>query len=427
MLQRFLLCGVLCWCAGALSAAVEVSTEVATVLTAAREAASPAQALTVLAAYTGKPHALIDLAVAQAHHRLISDGPEGERAAHRSAAAAAYASALQRDTTLRAAHWGLARLAAEVDDWAQASQHAAAALDSATASAAELHFAAHAALRIGDRRLAASLVDMALVRFPTDEAVRRLDLALLVEAGRTEAARSAALDLLDRSPGDSAVWLQLARASQDSGRTAESLAALEAALACDPANRSLRRRLAEGFLINGWPQAALPHVAQLMGEPAPSDAEADASLVELAVRCAVDAGELTRARAWLAAVPEGQRTRTQRLLLARVAVEQADATAAAAALEALIALGESDPGVLAWAGELAEHRGDQAQAAAFYSQAMTGSGPAADAARLRLAALRLRQGQIDEASVLIDAHLAAHPDDATARSLRAVVERRRSP
>jgi predicted Zn-dependent protease len=413
-----------------LSAAVEVPLDVATALKAAQDAPAPDKALVALAAYAGPAHPLIDLAMAQAHHRLATEGPEGERSGHRRQAGKDYEAALQLDPELRPARWGLARLAADEEDWKQASALASAGLDANQATAGELEFAANAALRAGDRRLAAALVDAALVRYPRDDVLRRVDLALLVDAGRNAEARSAALDLLDRVPTDRDLWLHLARADQTTGHEAESLAALEAALSCDgggdaKAERALRRRLAEGLLASGWPQAALPHFIGLMGEPLSTESLADAPLVEIAVRCASEAGDLVRAHAWIEAVPAKARTRGEQLLAARIAVEQGDTTAAAAALDALVGLGESDPGVLAWAGELAETRGEEARAAAFYGQAMAGSGKAADAARLRLAALRLRQGLLDDAATLIDAHLARNPDDVTARSLRAALDLRR--
>lgn len=415
-------CSLLLLLASALSAAVTVPAEVATVLSSAQDAATPEQALAALAAYRGQPHALIDLAIAQAHHRLLRSGPEDQRDAHRRAATQAYSAALERDSGLRPARWGLAQLAADLEDWANASRWASEALDANQANASEWQFAAHATLRAGDRRLAAALISTALMRFPGDQPLRRLDLALLIEGDRYAEARLAVLDLLDRAPGDRDLWQHLAHLAQATGREDEALAAIEAALGCDAGNRVLRRSLADRFLARGWPQAALPHYTALMDEPQSS---ADALLVELAARCAAEARELTQARAWIAAVPEQQRSRGQHLLAARLAVEQGDAPAAATALDALVALGEADPRVLAWAGELAESRGEETRAAAFYGQAMAGDGPGADAARLRLAALRLRQGLLEEAATLIDTYLQRHPDDASARRLRLLVEQRR--
>lgn len=411
--------------AGSLSAAVEVSADVATVLRAAEGAGSPEQSLAVLTAFHGTPHALIDLAVAQAHHRLALNGPDDQRHDQRLAAHAAYTSSLERDSSVRPARWGLARLAAEAEDWKTASTLASAALDPAQATAAEFAFAVNVAVRAGDRRLAGALIDHALMRFPDDDALRRLDLALLEDAKRHADARTAALDLLDRTPGDADVWMHLARANQQSGNTAEALAALEAAVACRPDDRAVRRRLADSFLIEGWPLAAFPVYRTLVGQPPSAEALADASLMDMACRCAVDADQRDIAQTWLNAVPEAQRSRTQRVLMARLAVQRGDTATAATALDALVALGETDPGVLVWAGALAEANGDQTRAAALFSQAMAGTSGAAEAAGLRLAALRLRQGLLDEAATLIAAYLVRHPDDATARSLRFALDLRR--
>jgi predicted Zn-dependent protease len=191
------------------------------------------------------------------------------------------------------------------------------------------------------------------------------------------------------------------------------LAALEIALIAKPDDPILRRQLAQTQWSAGLPQAALATIAPLLDDP-----PADPALVELAARIAGDAGDFARGRAWLAAVPADTRTRSQRLLAARLALEAQDPVSATAALKELIALGERDAAVLTWAGQAAEQANDQAAAESFYAQAVhSGASPAT--ASLRLVALYLKQKRSDDAQSLLASHLAKHPDDGQAKALLA--------
>lgn len=378
----------------------------------------PAEALLRFAAYKGPEHAMIALVRGQARWRLSQDAqaPEARRAAL-AEAEADFAAALKLDPELRQAHLGLAQCAAARDDWHAASRAVAAAFEPGRSDRGLVIFLAQAAQRAGDWRLATLAAQEGILRFPDDDALRRVELSVLANAGRGEDARQAVLALLARNPDDVELWNHLAWAAHATGREDESLAAREAALAVRPDDRILRRRLAEAQLGRGLPQAALATVAPLLGERPDHAALSDAGLMQLACRAASDAGEPARARAWLAAVPEAARNRDLRLLDARLAVQAGDPAAAAAALEALIALGEGDPGVLTWAASLAEQRGDAARAEALLLRAIAAEGGAA--ASLRLAALYIRQDRRDEAAGILATHLAKHPEDAQARALQA--------
>jgi hypothetical protein len=402
----------------------KVTAEIAALLgeTAKEE---PAAALKRIAEYKGEGHPLITLTRAQLRWRLALDAKdEATVKAQRAAAEQDFAEALKQDPGLRQAHLGLAQCAAAREDWPAACREAAAGIDQASAGKAEITFMAHAALRAEDWRLAAIAVQQGILRFPDDTQLRRIELAVLMNAGRGEDVRQAVLALLAKEPRDAELWRQLAWAAQDTRREDEALAALEAAVLLKPDDRTLRRALADTQLARGLPHAALANLRPLVGEPASAAALADPALMLGATRAAAEAGELTQARAWLAAVPEQERTRPLRLQAARLAVQAEDPAAAATALEALIALGEQDAGVLAWAGSLAETRGDHARAEALYLKASGSEGPAASAASLRLVALYLRQERVDEARSTLATHLAKRPDDVQARALQAQLERR---
>ncbi len=403
----------------------KVTAEIAALLTeTAKE--EPAAALKRIADYKGEAHPLITLTKAQMHWRLALDAKdEGAIKTQRDAAEKSFAEALKQDPTLRQAHLGLAQCAAAREDWTTACREAAAGIDQATAGKTEVTFLAHAALRAEDWRLATIAVQQGILRFPDDLTLRRIELAVLMNAGRGEDVRQAVLALLAKDVNDAELWRQLAWAAQDTHRDDESLAALEAAVLLKPDDRALRRALAEAQLARGLTHAALASVRPLIGQPPTAAVLADAALMLTASRAAAECGELAQARAWLDAVPEKGRSRPLRLQAARLAVQANDGAAADTALTALIALGEHDAGVLAWAGSLAESRGDAARAEALYLKASGSDTPASSAASLRLVALYLTQERLDEARSTLAAHLAKRPDDQHARALQAQLDRRK--
>lgn len=402
----------------------EVTADQAKLLTEVAKA-EPAAALTLLTAYKGEAHPLITLTLAQTYWRLASEAKdETATRGHRDAAEKSYAEALKQDPTLRQAHLGLAQCAAAREDWTTASREAAAGIDPTLSDRGEVTFLAHAALRAQDWRLAGLAAQHGILRFPDDVTLRRIELSVLQHAGRAEDVREGVLALLAKDPGDVELWRHLAWSAQETKRDDEALAALEAAVMLKADDRSLRRALAESQLAHGLPQAAFVTVKVLIGQPPIQTALDDDALMVTASRAAAEADELTQGRAWLDAVPEAKRSRALRLQAARLAIQAGDQAAAAGALEALIALGEQDASVLAWAGSLAETRGDLARAEALYLKASGAESGAASAASLRLVALYLKQERIEDARSTLATHLAKRPDDQQARALQAQLERR---
>lgn len=420
-------------------AARTVAADVAKLLTDTAQA-EPAAVVQQIDAYKGPANPLLLLSRAQAHWRLYLDeaakptatdpkNAKGAKAgeAHLTASADDFSAALKLDATLKQAHFGLAQIAAAREDWAGAAREAGLGIDPGTAERGTLTFLANAALQAGDWRLATLASQYGIMRFSDDLQLRRVELVVLEHAGRAEDARQAALALLAKQPGDVDLWRHLAWAAQQSGRDGELLAALEAALAIRPADRTLRRQLADAQLNHGQPQAALATVRPLIGEPPAAAALADDGLMLLASRAATEGGGdagVAQARAWLAAVPEAARSREQRLQAARLAIRAEDTVAAGAALDALVAGGESDPGLLAWAGSLAEQRNDLPRAEALYLRASASDTPSAGPATLRLAALYVKQDRRSEATTVLATYLAKKPDDAQARALQARLERK---
>lgn len=411
-------------CAGAAEASRAVPPPLAGLLTQAT-GATPAEVVRLVDGWNGEGHPLLSLVRAQARWRLAQEAQGSERNALQAAAERDFTAAAAADPGLRQAHLGLAQCAAAREDWTMACRSAAAGIDPATADGSLLAFLASMALRAGDWRLATLTAQHGIMRFPGDPALRRIELAVLVNSGRAEDARQAVLAMLALEPEDAQLWRQLAWAAQETQREEESLAALEVVMGLSPGDQAVRLQLVQRQLGRGQPQAALATIRPLLGEPPSAAALADDALIQLATRAAAEAGEVSLARSWLAAVPEAQRSRPQRIQAARLAVQAGDRVAAAVALETLIVAGERDAAVLTWAATLAETAGDPARAEALYLRAAASDGPAAAGASLRLVALLLKHSRRDEARNILAAYLVSRPDDAQARALQAQLDRKR--
>lgn len=410
--------------AAAAEAARAVPPPLAGLLTQAA-GATPAEAVRLVDGWDGEGHPLLNLVRGQARWRLAQEAKGAERSVLLAAAERDFAAAAAADHGLRQAHLGLAQCAAAREDWTMACRSAAAGIDPATADGSLLTFLASMALRAGDWRLATLTAQHGIMRYPGDPALRRIELAVLVNSGRAEDARQAVLAMLVLEPDDAQLWRQLAWATQETQREDESLAALEVVVGLSPGDRAVRLQLAQAQLGRGQPQAALVSVRPLIGEPPSASAIADDALIQFATRAAAEAGEISLARSWLAAVPEAQRSRSQRIQAARLAVQDGDRAAAATALETLVVAGERDAVVLTWAATLAEAAGDMARAETLYLRAAASDGPAVAGASLRLVALYLKHGRRDEARTMLATYLVSQPDDVQARALQAQLDRKR--
>ncbi len=421
MMRYFILVCML-YCCQVLGTAEEsnrtVSAEVAKLLnTIARS--EPQAAMEQINAYQGKGHPLLTLATAQTQWRLaLITKDEKASATLRTEAEQTFNDALAADATLRQAHIGLAQCAAAKQDWLTASREAALGIDATFGNRQELVFLAQAAFNASDWRLASVATQQGILRFPDDPTLRRLELSVLLNAARYEEARQAVLAILDQSPHDISLWKQLAYVAQQTNRHDEALAALESAVLIKPDDRSNRRSLADMQLARHLPQAAYANYAMLIGTPANAASLNDPALMYTASRAASDAGHLEQGRQWLAAIPEQKQNRDLRILAARLAIQANDEKSAAASLDVLIGSGENDPSILAWAGSLAQQRGDVPTAELLYLTAAKGDSPAAAAASLRLVALYITQKRLDDARVALALHVNKYPADQQAKELQ---------
>jgi len=337
-------------------------------------------------------------------------------------AADAYAQAIAMDPSMTEAGLALAQVRARQERWREAANLLGTYVDIDACQADVLVLYAQAARALEDDRLARLLIERGIARFPSEERFRRLDLALAFDEGDPQAVARATRYLLVRSPADADLWRRLAWALGESGEGTGRIAALEAAVLCDPTDLAGRRALLAALLAAGnWP-TVLARGRDLLAGPLAEKADADIDLMDLLVRAA-DAGEAdTTLRAWLDRVPAAKRTRAMRLAEARLALRRGETDEARTVLQQLIEMGDTDPSVFLWAGRLAETAEDLAEAETYYDHARSLGGSDARLATLYLARLHIRRGRDGEAVRLLRQHLNAHPEDAVARSLLALAE-----
>jgi len=376
------------------------------------QAGRPAEAVRRLSAYRGEDHALRHLLLGHAYVQQSS----------LPAAAAAYRKALEMDGAMAEAGIALAQVHARRDDWAEAAKLLGRFVNADSCRADVLMLYAQVADRLEDGRLCELLVGKGICRFPGDLRFRRLDLALCIARGDHKAARRAAWRLLKAEPGDADLWQQLAFLHDQAGEAAETVAALEASVLCDPGDLTRHRRFLAGLLAAEDWLTAVQHGKALLAGPLAKAAAADPDVMDSLIRAA-DMGEADQTLGeWLALVPEEARTRTLRLAAARRALRLGKPTEAREALGRLIEAGETDPSVFLWAGNLAETAKDWAEAQTLYAHARGLKGPAARLASLYLARLHIRRSRREEASRLLRKYLESYPEDAPARALLAVAE-----
>jgi len=397
----------------------KVAGELAELLTRAQDdlrQGRASQAAARLLGYRGADHALRHLLLGHAHVQQ----------ADLQAAIDAYRQALRMEPGLKEAGLALAQVFGRQEKWTEAAKLLGRFIAADSCDADTLVLYAQVARRRKDARLCELLVDLGIRRFPADPRLRRLDLAACLDRGDHRSAGRAVQALLKETPADPELWQQLAFAHDRTGSEADTLAALEAGLLCDPNDVAKHRRFLGALLAAGdWP-TAIERGRALLAGPMAKAAVADAALMEALIRAA-DMGEQDRiGGTWLALVPDERRTRSVRILAARRALRLGEVADARAALHRLIAQGQADAGVFLWAGHLAEKAKDWPEAETLYEHARKREEPSAGLATLYLARLHLHRGRLDQAARLLRKHLDAHPEDSSARALLAVVDAARA-
>lgn len=248
------------------AAAQPVSAEVSAVLHHAQDEPDPVKALALLDAYKGPAHPLITLMRGQLHLALAERGTDQQ--AHRSEAERAFTAVADQEACHHNAHIGLARIAGARGDWKAAENHCAQALSVERATSGELEFYAQVATRAQDWRLASTLAQLGMMRYPASTMFRKLEVVVLLQSERRDEARQALLALLADDPADASHWRQVAWCDRTLKRDDEALAALELASLSAPGDVPSARALAEAQLGANLPLVALATLRPLIGEPA---------------------------------------------------------------------------------------------------------------------------------------------------------------
>lgn len=389
-------------------AEIEVPRALAEALGQARAAlddGTPAKALARVDGWTGDPHPLLH--VTRGHALIALD-----RAAE---AVSAYDAALALEPTARSAGLGLVGALARLERWDRLAD----TLPRWAPLTPDAERGTHGlwlsmALGRADLPLAEAVARQAMLRFPSERRFRQALADVLLRTGRPDAARPLLEHALDAHPDEPALWSLLAFAHAEAGRADEARASLEAALLLSPEDGDLRARLARARLEAAQPQAALELVEPLAGTPAHRP---------LAIRVAVEAGDLERAAHWLGAATAAEQTPALRRLAAQVALGRGDHAAARAHLGALLQVAP-DATVLVRLAGLERRAGALDRAEALLRRAAGLDGAAARLAILHLADLLLARSQPDAAAAILRRHLVDHPDDSAAQQLLAVARTR---
>ncbi|MFW5846024.1 MAG: hypothetical protein ACOCXJ_07340, partial [Planctomycetota bacterium] len=241
----------------------------------------------------------------------------------------------------------------------------------------------------GDIALAEVWLQAALARFPQHPTLRQHALALALLVEDAPRARLLLWQRLQADPADAQAWRDLAALLQETD-PAGARAALQAALLLRPEDRSLQGAWLQLLLAAGQAAAGLDLAGTFVQDASDADRR-------LAAAIALAADEPERARDWMQAIPAGQRSRADRLLLVRAAVRSGDTATARGALEDLLAAGAEDPALVLWAAHLAAEADDHEQAELLLRGLVQQPGPDGDRAALQLGYLLLQQDRREAA------------------------------
>ncbi|MBN2711168.1 MAG: tetratricopeptide repeat protein [Planctomycetes bacterium] len=363
-----------------------------------------AAVIRVLSGYNGEDHPVRHLLMGHAESQL----------SHWAEAVREYEKALELDEEYRPAGLALAQVYVNMDKLDNALKVAGKFINPEKAAAGEVVFYAQVAYQNRDTRLCGRIVRSALLRFPSDDRIRKLDLALLMEEEEWGEARKAAMALLEKKPIDSALWRQLSYVtrSKDDGKT--DLAAIEAAWLANPGDRDLRKQFFASQLSAGHYATVISESQKLLASEKGKAIPLDIETMALLVRAADGASDEGLLKKFVSLVPSAKRTREMQICVARSALRNGDVKGARKALCALIEKGKADGSAYLWAGSLAEGERDYAEAEADYAHAAKLDGSAARNATLYLARLYWNTKRPEEARNLLGSYLRSYPDDVTA-------------
>lgn|GEM_PF-5577774 len=284
---------------------------------------------------------------------------------------------------------------------------------------------AWAAYDAGDARLATLLLQSALLRFPSDVALRELDAYLLADRQDFAQADLALRSLIGSNAEKLAdYWQRLAHLRwQSEGLTTPTLAVIEAAALANPTSAQAQyEHVAAQFSVKHTHEAfdAASLAMRNLGAEPLQQIEGCAELF-VSVALALDANR--DAEAWLSALAPAKPSRDLRVLGARIAARKEKPQAALDLLWPLAESGESDAPLLLWIADLSRSLDDAIKEELALTQALTQLGGTSSDDRdtsatiMRLANLKHASGRSHEASDLLHARLQHAPSESRVRAL----------
>ena len=294
------------------------------------------------------------------------------------------------------------------NDWAAVQRSCARIMHTPQLDVMILLTAFTAAQELNDTPSMLNVADTALLRFPDDVRVRKVYAQAQLAAGNLIQAEAAALDLTRREPHSLDWWQLLASVRHHSGNLSGARQALLVATSLAPDNHTIALDYLSTLLEGDHNQAAFQHAQQVVTLD-----DADTSSYLLAVAAAYRVGDYGSAANWLAGsglAEDDQRLHRWRLQLATATADHASAVAA---LNALIAAGNTDPRIRFQAAHFAQLAGDAIAAEGHLRAVLADGGDDTHThlARLHLARLLIERGRLNEAATFLDLARRAHPDD----------------
>ncbi len=268
-----------------------------------------------------------------------------------------------------------------------------------------------------DYRWSSALLQKALVRFPQDHDLRRLDAGLLIQREQWTEAQAAVEHLLASQSNDPHLWQYLSVIFQHQEKSGAALAALEAAVLLKPSDETLRLQFAQAQFAAGQREAALAQ-AQLLLKNKPKEN----AYLHLAIQAAYAAGQLSLAQTYLNAIDEGYKKKHLPQMALQVYMHEKSYVKLDAFADSLLAQNELSAQSMLWLADNAETRQLFGRAEMLYQLARKTKSAEAGLASLYLARLWHRQQRSDEAVDLIKTHLRQYPEDEHARRLLTLIQ-----
>lgn len=333
-------------------------------------------------------------------------------------AALEFRNALRLDDTLAPARLELGIVTQQTGDFAAAINHYAAAM-ALDETLLEPH------LRLGEFMLAAGRLEEAKERSdaafelaPKNPRVLVLRATLQYELGNAAEAARIAEEALGLDPDASEARVVLAALARDRGATEEALAILDAGLATDPGNLGMGLMRID-VLSNAGRGDEVGDTLRAMVEASPEDV----ALRQQLVRFAIARGDLETAETELRALAALQPGETEPALdVVRFLIQAEGLEAGRAELEARIAAAETPGAALPFHLALADiDIAEDGEAAAIARLEgvidALGDDPAVTEARIALARLQIRAGDMAAARALVAAALEEDETNAEALAL----------